>query len=792
MPGTERTTQAGGLPVELTQFIGRSAELEEVKAALGQERLVTLMGSGGVGKTRIGLRVAREVQEDFPGGVYFVELSALRDPELLANAVSSVVDLTEQCELRARTQLDALLRYFADQRILLVLDTCEHLIDACARFARAVLQHCPQVRILATSRQPLDAPGEFLLQIMPLHAPDPDDPDDTERLAEPSDAMLLFAERAAAVVRGFHLADGNCELVARLCHRLDGIPLAIELAVVRLRALPLEQLLNRLDDRFRLLSGGSRAALPRHQTLRTAIRWSYDLCSPEEQLLWTRLSVFAGEFELTAAEEVCSGGDLTADGILDQLIGLVDKAIVLHIDDESGARYRMLDTIREFGRERLVDIGEEREYRIRHRDHYLALVGEFAHEWLSGDQVPWVRRLWRERPSLRGALEFSCTSAEEAPKGLELATSLWGLWLCMGRVDEGRYWLDRLLPMCPEPDPVRMRALYVAGHLTGIHGLNARGVYLGDEAWKLAEDLGDASAKAYVTMVRGVLDLLSVAPQRAMELITDARGRFVALGDRGGEAWALVIVTVNFAIAGRWEEALTACKEALTVLDTAGERWLQSWAMWGSGCALWGLDRFEESREALRTSLVMSHEINNIQAIAMSFETLAWITAALGQYDQAAKLLGTAAKLWEQFAEPQVGVPSWQQASAAAAERTRQALGEVRYRRLHDKGAALPLHEAVALAVNTTTYTAETGADREVIGWAALTDREQEIALLVTDGLSNRQIAEDLVISKRTVDSHVERILGKLGCSSRTQVAHHAAGRPTAAGTPNPPSCRGT
>ncbi|MDI3405225.1 LuxR C-terminal-related transcriptional regulator [Streptomyces cavernicola] len=798
MADSARTAFAGGLPVELTRLVGREAELAEVAEALGRERLVTLMGVGGVGKTRIGLRVARRIRESFPAGVHFVELSGLRDPELLPNAVAAVVDLPEQTDaadapdVPDASQLRTLISYFSDKQLLIVLDTCEHLADACAQFARAVLQSCPGVRILATSRRPLDAPGELLLQIPPLDAPDPDaERADAGRLGSPvTDAMELFVERAAAVARGFRLTDANRGQIARLCHRLDGIPLAIELAAVRVRALPLEEILRRLDNRFRLLTGGSRAALPRHQTLRTATDWSHELCSGPEQILWRRLSVFAGEFELTAAEQICAGEDLSEDDVLDCLIGLVDKAIVLRVESDDvyqsdaeshdvsesdgRARYRMLDTLREYGLERLQAAGEEHTYAARHRDHCLALAREFGLNWLTGAQAPRMRAMWRERPSLRSALEFCCADPREAAAGLEMATALWGLWLGMGRIVEGHYWLGRLLPLCPEPSPVRMRALCALGDLTLMTGHHRHGLALSDEAAGLAEAYDDRLALGYVAKNRGLYATLTGDAERALKHVTEARTLFAALGERDLEGWALATLCGAYAVSAQQEKSLELYDEAIALMDRC-ERWVQGWLRWQKGCSLWGLGRFDEAKQALSTTVVLCLEINHTQVLAFSIDTLAWVAAAEGRYAQAARCLGAAAKLWEKFHEPRLDIESMHEAHRAAWSETERALGVERCRQLLDEGAALPLQEAAAQAVAPTRASASaprhTSAPAPAGNWEALTAREREIALLVAEGLSNRRIAEHLVISKRTVDSHLEHIMAKLGYGSRTQIA---------------------
>jgi predicted ATPase/DNA-binding CsgD family transcriptional regulator len=359
-PGLVTRPRPGELPVEVTRFVGRQNELAELAGLLRTARLVTVTGPGGVGKTRVALRAATAAAEDFPDGTCLVELSGLHDPELLASTVASCLG---RPEAESRSQLDAIIDYLRGQRMLLILDTCEHLIDACAMLADVLLR-ATQVTVLATSRQTLDVPGEHTCAIPPLPisagpisaGPISTGPVSAGPVWGQGDAVGLFAQCAAAVVPGFAVTDANRADVIRLCQRLDGLPLAIELATVRLRAIPLGQLAERLQDRFRLLTGGRRAALPHHQTMRAATEWSYDLCSPAEQLLWARLSVFAGSFDVEAVEQVCAGEPLDRKDVLSTLIGLVDKSVVLRVDD-GGTRYLLLDTIREFGAEKLAAPG---------------------------------------------------------------------------------------------------------------------------------------------------------------------------------------------------------------------------------------------------------------------------------------------------------------------------------------------------------------------------------------------------------------------------------------------------
>jgi predicted ATPase len=372
----------GNLPAELTTFVGRTTELSAVKHMLTSSRLVTLTGIGGVGKTRLALRAAAEVESTFPDGGWLVELGELHDGSVLADVVAEGLGLRDD---PSRCLGDLLVEYLCARSLLLVLDNCEQVVDGTAKLAEALLRSCPSLRILATSRENLGIGGEAVLHVSPLAFPDAD--------KEPTlgglpgfDAIALFASRAAEAVPGFELTDQNKSTVAHICSRLEGLPLAIELAAARLRAISPDQMLDRLSDRYSLLTRGSRGAPKRQQTLSWSVGWSYDLCTPDEQRLWTRLSVFARSFELQAAEDIC-GGDLAPKDVLDLLSSLVDKSILIRTDSEGVVRYRMLETLREFGLDRIEHGGELTELRRRHAEWYRQLINDAEADWMSPRQV---------------------------------------------------------------------------------------------------------------------------------------------------------------------------------------------------------------------------------------------------------------------------------------------------------------------------------------------------------------------------------------------------------------------
>ncbi|MBV9382096.1 MAG: LuxR family transcriptional regulator, partial [Streptosporangiaceae bacterium] len=366
----------GSLPAEVTSFVGRRQELTEARKKLAAARLVSLVGPGGVGKTRLAVRIATDLGRGWPGGAWMVDLAELQDPALVGNAVMAALDLRHQ----AATDPLALLRsYLRDKELLLVLDNCEHLLEAAARLVSEVIRAAPGVRVIATSREPLSVAGEYVLPVPPLELPSPDGAEPLARLRQ-NEAVMLFVERAAAASGRFELTASNQAAVAGLCRRLDGLPLAIELAAVRTRVLGPEQIRERLSDRFGLLTGGSRAALPRHQTLRTTIEWSYDLLTPAERTLLTRLCVFAGRFTLDDVEPVCCSGDVPAADALDMLSSLIDKSLVIKEDAAGGACYRLHETMREYARLKLHEAGEESAVEQRCADYYLARCMHFAVE----------------------------------------------------------------------------------------------------------------------------------------------------------------------------------------------------------------------------------------------------------------------------------------------------------------------------------------------------------------------------------------------------------------------------
>ncbi len=801
--------QHGQLPVETTGFIGREAELARLSALLEQARLITVTGPGGVGKSRLALRAAAAAAPGFADGVCLVDLSALREPGLLVHTVAAALGLPEQSQ---GAHLDAVLAYLNDRHLLLILDTCEHLIDACAMFAEAVVARAARVTLLATSREPLDVSGENACPVAPLPVAQFDEladdpcarydggfphrahsrgpggvwggrpPGRAERgVVPPEDnsAVELFLERAAAAVPGFTATTDDLPDVIRLCQRLDGIPLAIELAAVRLRALPLDELASRLDQRLALLTSGQRGG--RHRTLRDAISWSHDLCTPAEQAMWARLSVFAGPFTMTAAEEVCADGPDT-DQVMPTVIRLVDKSVIVRID-AGGAptQYRMLGTIREFGAERLDASGDAGGTRRRFIARYLAMARYFRDHFLDDDQLARMRELRREHANVRAALEYAFWESEAAAEsdGVELATALAVYWRARGLAREGSYWLAGAAERAREGSAERGHAVLERGHLLVMQGDAPGALDAASQAIALAAALGDKAlaARGYLVKTAALSGKGRLAA--AAESGEEARRRLTALDDQFGLASLDTQLTYLALLNDDIEAALGHVERGLRQLSGSRERWLHANLYMLASLGLYLAGRDIESTWTATRALQVKQEIGDVIGIAFTLELLGWLAARAGSHQRAAWLLGGADPLWERAGGRLAATASFERLHAEAVGGCGSALGGKLFAELFARGVRHPVEAMAAFALNDIGDPAAGGDGTRIRLPSQLTAREREIASLVAAGLSNRQIAEMLFISRRTVDAHLEHIFGKLGITSRVmltiQLREHSA-----------------
>jgi predicted ATPase/DNA-binding CsgD family transcriptional regulator len=764
----------GVLPREMTGFVGRDRELDALAGLLGTVRLVTVTGPAGVGKTRVALRAATRASEGFADGVCFAELGGLRDIDLVPHTVAACLGLPEQ---DARSGADAVVDYLSERRVLLVLDTCEHVVAGCAPLVGALLSAAPGVTVLAGSRQPLDMPGEHVFPVPPLPVPAPGDPDNGDPGG--GDAVELFAQRAAAVVPGFTVSDANRGDVTGLCRRLDGIPLAIELAAVQLRTTPLRALSGRLENRFLVLAGGGRgfaSALPHQQTLRAATQWSYDLCSPAERLLWARLSVFADSFSIPAAQDVCAGGPLTCDDVLPALIGLVDKSVVLRPDGDE-PRYRLLDTIREFGAERLAEEAGQAAARDRHVAYFLGLAEDFARHDKDDDQLARFHALRADHMNIRAALGHALGAPGGAPLAARLVAGLRPYWEISGLLREGRHWTDKVLARLPGPSPERARLLLTRGVLGIFQGELGAAVTDLQAAAELARADGDALACALGYTYLCLAFVFAGRHPEAAAAGATAEERLRAVSHESGLVSLDIHLGYLYLLSGEPERAIERCARGLRRLGP-GERWARSYLLVQTAFGLFLRGENEASAAAARESLRLKHEVGDVMGIAYCLETFAMLAVAQGRPARTAWLLGAADALWERTGKRFGGIAAIEALHQRAAETARDGLGAKRYQRLFLDGTGRELGEVVDLAIRDADQLPPRHRKE-------LTRREQEIAALVGAGLTNGQVAQRLVISPRTVDAHIASIYAKLGISSRVQLAGWPAARPgRAAGEP--------
>jgi predicted ATPase/DNA-binding CsgD family transcriptional regulator len=797
------------LPAALTSFVGREREVDEVGCLLTGARLLTLTGSGGCGKTRLALEVAARRRPDGLDGVWLADLAALNDPDRVVATVAAALGIRDEA---GRSPLEALAGALRGQRVLLVLDNCEHLLDACAHVAEALLRACPDLRVLATSREPLGVAGEVRWRVPSLAVPVARMPlDDLAGYG----AVRLFVERAAAVRPGFALTVANAPAVVETCIRLDGIPLAIELAAARVAVLPPEQVLERLDDRFRLLTGGGRTALPRQQTLRAAVDWSYDLLTAPERTLFDRLSIFAGGWTVDAAEAICAGEAVAAADVFDLLARLVDKSLVQVEESVAGAaRFRLLETLRQYGAERLTQRGETDVIRARHATHYLALVEQAAPALRGADQGWWLARLAADADNLRTALRWLAGQGELAP-AYRLAGALWRFWAVRGYWSEGRTSLADVLARTPPagaaaPDPAARAAV--------LQGAGALAFYQGDySAARTSLEESLALQRAGGDTVGATWSLIYLAwaindggdPTAARPLLEEALALARAAGDQLGVAWALGRLGLGALFLGEFTRAAAALTESEVLSRALGDRWGTAWASHllamtytftgepASGAverlqreclATWrdlgarrdlayslyalGMHRVAAGEPAraeplFREALPIVADLDDVFGLTFILAVWSALAAARGQAERALHLAGAVDAL---CAAAGLRVfPPIQALIDREVPKAERALGPARATAARATGRALAREQVVAMAlVDAPAAPSDAGP---------LTARERDVAALIARGLTNRQIAAELSIAERTVSTHVAHMLGKLDFATRAQIAAWATER---------------
>jgi predicted ATPase/class 3 adenylate cyclase len=681
------------LPAPRTSFVGRQEAVAEVIGLLASQRLVTLTGPGGTGKTRLALQVAGSVLERFPEGVYFVDLSALRDPDNVASSIAATLGVREE---PGRDLLDALLAHLGDRRILLVLDNFEQVVTAAVGVGR-MLDGTAQLAVLATSRVPLHLSGEREYPVPPLALPDAQAQIDLPALAV-NEAVSLFVERATAVQPGFGLTAENAGTVAQLATRLDGLPLAIELAASRVKMLTPEALLDRLSQRLPILTGGPRDVPERQRTLRAAIDWSWELLDPDQQRLLARLGVFSGGWTLASAEEVCQPG--LALPVLDGLASLIDQSLVR--DDpaaESGLRFRLLEVIGEYAADQLAASGEEGDLRRRHVEHFMMVAEQAEAALMGADRIAWLARLDGELANLRSALEWAHRNATAA--GQRIATAMWRYWLQRGQLDEGRRWLERFVSTTAEGphDASRIRAL---GALGGVaywqHEYPAMGAAY-EEALRLAREIGDPTLvgralfdAAYIPAIAGDFERGSVMLREGLSIAEQT-------GDRGlGAEIAATLAFSELATAGS-ESALARLSAAIAVHRELGRHAIVTDALLGLGAMERHAGDIDQAAVHVGEALTMAREARDPGHAMGAMLLLSQLATDQANHERAARLLGAAARLSDQGgAMPPPELISRVRGSDPEAP-VREALGEQAYAAARGEGYAMTFDDAVAFAL---------------------------------------------------------------------------------------------
>ncbi|MET7332037.1 LuxR C-terminal-related transcriptional regulator [Nonomuraea sp. NPDC005650] len=749
--------RSGNLPAEATSFIGRRHELAEVRKKLTGARLVSLVGPGGVGKTRLAVRMASDLGRGFPGGAWLVELAEVRDPARVGDTVLATLDLRDQA---AADPLARLLAHLRDKRLLIVLDNCEHLLEAASRLVTEIMKAAPGVSVLATSREPLSAPGEHVVPVPPLRLP----------VAGPlaqvrqNEAVTLFVERAAAGSGAFELTAANQAAVADLCHRLDGLPLAIELAAVRTRVLTAEQILDRLSDRFGLLTGGVRAALPRHRTLRTTIDWSHDLLTAGEQALLRRLSVFAGRFTVEDVESVCAWDDVPAGLALDLMSSLVEKSLVTKEDAGALACYRLHETMREYAWLKLRAAGEEEAVERRCSGYFRSRCRRSAAE-SRFRLVEWLAWMDLEIDNIRSVLR-RCLAQGDRSGGLALACSLGWYWMTRA-TSEGVRWLDELLAPGVGDPRTGAWAYYLRGFLAVLQSDPAAARPALERAVTAAREADLRSLLSQSLSLAAIAANMAGDHPSTRRLSEEAHAVAADLDDLPATLMALQSRALNGLADGDLDDVRAAASQGVRISRELGDLYSLGMMLLNLGSALLMAGALDESKPLLAEALPIAHRIDDRVAQYCLLDALGCHAAASGQAQVAARLLGAA-----ETVRAGAGAslqPYLTRMVGRAEESVTAALGATGFAAGYEAGRLLSRDAAIRLALGEPAPPARSApapADAGPLG-----KREAEVARLVADGLSNKRIAARLFISEHTVDSHVRNILNKLGFNSRTQIA---------------------
>jgi predicted ATPase/DNA-binding CsgD family transcriptional regulator len=829
-PAKTNQPAPGNLPAPLSSFIGRVREIAEIQNLLSTHRLLTLTGSGGSGKTRLALHAAGNLPAGYKDGIWLTELAGLMDGELVAQAVASVLNLQEQA---GNSVHESLVSSLQTRQMLLILDNCEHLLDAVAELSKTILESCPHIKILATSREILGVPGEAVFVVPPLSLPDaqpwrgPGHEQETLAAYHQSEAIQLFTARASLISQEFALTTQNGPWVADICRRLDGIPLAIELAAARLRTFSIRQIAERLDDRFHLLTSSLRTVPLRHQTLEAALDWSYQLLAREEKKVLQRLSVFASGWTLDAAETICSDGSLHRTEVMDIVSNVVDKSFIVTNRSENGIRHRFLETIRQYAQEKLEEAGEIDRLRDRHLDYFLHWAETGAGYLTSPQQSEWLKYFHAEHDNFRSALEWSRTHSSRAGHGLRLAAACGRYWKLYGYFSEGRQHLTSLLRIEENQGRTYNRAwgllwtahlAYMQSDYSAVRSYAQEGLSicleLGDEGrlgaaraldllgevatevgeYESANELFEEALQIYRALneKRGIADLLMQLGWAAMRTGDYERANILSneclpLFRELNESEMLAQVQAGLGELalrqGQMETAKDFLNESLEICRSQGDRRGTAVAL---GSLAWAaqLDHdFTRMRDLMEESLVVRMEIGDSGGIAWCLEKLAEASFMKAEplsvperrraLLQAVQIYGAAAAL--RAPNNSVIDPADQPKYQAVIEKLRIEIGSEDFESAWQEGWGLPHRDGIHLALSSIA-----ASDSEDLGGrthsgsskpGGLSPRELETVVLIAHGKSNREIAERMTVRVKTVETYITRIMNKLGFDSRVQIA---------------------
>ncbi len=799
------------LPPRPTPLVGRQHEVEATRQKLfcGDVRLLTLTGPPGVGKTRLALEVAVGLLEEFEHGASFVDLAPIRDPALVASTIAQTLGVFEVLD---RPMLQQLIDYLGEKQVLLVLDNFEQVIKAGSQVDE-ILAACPRLKILTTSREPLHLHWEHEFPVHPLRLPDLAHLPSPEELAT-YPAVALFVARAQAVQPSFALSRQNARAVAEICTRLDGLPLGIEMAAARIKLLPPQTIVERLAHQLPLPPGGVRNVPERHQTLQRAITWSYDLLAPSEQRLFRRLAVFAGGCTLEAAEAVCRDDSDPKPDVLEELAVLVDRSLVWQDPQPDGTpRFRLLESLREFGLQQLTLLGEMEGMQRRHAVFFLTLAERACPGLRGPDEKTWLDQLESEHENFRAALDRSFQSGD-VEVGVALAGTLAWFWFVRGYFSEGREWLDRALSRRNEAsESARTKALLGAAMLAFFQSDFPRSFTLAEEGLALSRGMGDKKGMIDALITLGNIALVKGSYERAKAsfaeglslaqelsdkgeiagmlrglghvardqgdyehataLYTDSLELLRELGYKGGSA--NLLAWLGYAALSRGESMKAAAlgEESLVLSRDLGNKREIAVALNLLGHAAFEQRDYNRAGALFKEALYLQWELQNKATIAVSLRGIARTADVLQQPERATRLFGAAEALREAIGISLHLDDYWTQ----AVDSIRARLGEEAFAAAWAAGRATPLGEVVKEALSLEFQPSASAASPSGESSSPLSPRELEVAALVARGLSNREIATALIIGERTVESHVQSILNKLGFHTRTQIAAWAVAR---------------